>query len=615
MKDDRRSRIAIGRDHGSADDGSTSFAVVGIKRRRRRPLYFQTASFSIILSLLMATSTTLTSAAINDNNNNIKNSDKPPLLRHSTSNNNQRRRNLQYKNFCPTKQTGNFPTTNCGGYVSCKLGVQTSEGITTCASGTLYDYKSKTCTWPHLVQECKVGDELLPELTGKDANADSDEETKPPSLFCPPNYTGRAPTTDCLGYCDCISGIEGLSVNCPPRSFFDILTNQCTYNLYKCRMRVEQSSDTTNNEEEDVTSTLGLNELDRYCPIDYTGRAPLPECTGYIDCKNGKARRTKDCQGTTLFSVMKLACDDTMTSRDCDAIELFEPTLSPITREEMRADAKANFVNGCPASFTGYMVLPGCAHYMYCQGGVEVNTFKCAEGTLYNGSTCTWAHLVQCDTTAIPTYSPTEEPTFYPTVGPTIEPTSLDMDGPIYYPNFTRGICLNDGLYPSHVNKNYLFSNGNNCCTAYFPNNIEQCLIAVQPTPAPSPIAGAEWFPRYQDGTCINDKTQASPYEVNFFYTHEECCNFDWIPDVTYCLEHKPLYYPDYWNNICLNDGMQSVHETNVFDSYVECCLNGWVITDICLDAGGYNKNNGDNEEEQDEYYAELEGVEFYPDM
>ena len=43
---------------------------------------------------------------------------------------------------------------------------------------------------------------------------------------------------------------------------------------------------------------------------------------------------------------------------------------------------------------------------------------------------------------------------------------------------------------------------------------------------------------------------------------------------------------------------------------HVECCLNGWVITDICLDVGGYNNND----EEQDEY-AELEGVEFYPDM
>ncbi len=56
-----------------------------------------------------------------------------------------------------------------------------------------------------------------------------------------------------------------------------------------------------------------------------SSRAPTTNCDGYIDCKNGKARRIKDCPGTTRFDMMVMSCTYSLTSDGCDAVSLRPP--------------------------------------------------------------------------------------------------------------------------------------------------------------------------------------------------------------------------------------------------------------------------------------------------
>jgi hypothetical protein len=83
-----------------------------------------------------------------------------------------------------------------------------------------------------------------------------------------------------------------------------------------------------------LSAYVDVNELDRFCPADYTGRVPTTNCDGYVDCKNGKTRRSKDCPGTTRFDVMVMSCTYSLTLDGCDASP--EPTPAPHGEEDNR---------------------------------------------------------------------------------------------------------------------------------------------------------------------------------------------------------------------------------------------------------------------------------------
>ncbi len=474
-----------------------------------------------------------------------------------------------------------------------------------CASGTQFDVTSGTCTWPDGV-DCKTGSDLLSQVgSGGDGSDDEDEASR----FCPERYTGRAPSTNCKGYVECANGVGGLSAKCPPSTEFNHVTQQCQYDLDGCDMLNGDDGEPASNEPKHV------NELDQYCPTDFTGRAPTENCEGYVDCKNGQAKRSKSCPGTTRFSAMIMAC--TYVESGCDAVQTDDPTPPPLTKVQM--DELREEPVGCPDGHTGNVALPGCESYVYCSNGNEISRVKCGDGTLFNvvGGFCNWAAEVTCETTKMPSQSPTESPSQFPTVQPTLNPVELDLDGTVYYPNFTSGTCPSDGNQPADVGRQYLFADATSCCNRYFAANMDACVQASAPTTSPTPAAGATWYPDYDNSVCKNDD-QHSDHETNFFFTVEECCAFDFIKDEVGCLREAPAiqdvaYYPDYTTNACKNDGMQSPFESNVFGSMEECCQFEWIDYGLCITggSGGDQEDGGENDGSPDE---EEDGMEYYPD-
>mmetsp|Transcript_31742 Transcript_31742/g.58162 ORF Transcript_31742/g.58162 Transcript_31742/m.58162 type:complete len:193 (-) Transcript_31742:390-968(-) len=117
---------------------------------------------------------------------------------------------------------------------------------------------------------------------------------------------------------------------------------------------------------------------------------------------------------------------------------------------------------------------------------------------------------------------------------PTASPLAIIVEGVVYYPNFSNGLCLSDGNVPPDVSEGYLFENATECCDTYFPTNMEACLQARVPTAAPTPLGVKDWYPDYDNNICKNDGQQG-PFEINFFYNREECCGFELI-DTGKCL-------------------------------------------------------------------------------
>jgi len=572
-------------------------------RRRRRPLHSQNRTASITCCLLLASvaSSTLVFAA----DANIKTAP-PPRLRNS--------RALSAK-FCPGDYTGKAPTNKCAGYLSCKNGKPDST-VQPCASGTQFDVKTGTCTWPDNVT-CKTGDELLVQLgKAKGGGGDKDDGGKggeeEVSKFCPPGFTGRAPITKCRGYVDCKDGKEGSSGNCPPKSSFNMMEKQCQFDLDECQMMVDNDDPT-----DDRDKYEAVNELDSFCPPDYYGRAPSRNCDGFVDCKNGKAKRSKMCPGDTKFDVMLMAC--TFSKTGCDALPGPEPT-SPVSKMELQMDDPASTSEdepepfGCPDGHTGHLAVPGCEEYVYCSGGQEMQRLKCGGETLYDAAAgyCNWADQVTCDTTRVPSRSPVQHPTYFPTVQPTMNPAELDMDGQIYYPNFSTGTCSGDGNFPPGVGRNYLFATAEECCESNFPTNMEKCVQATLPTAALTPTGDKEWYPDYTNVVCKNDGDPGE-WETNFFFTYEECCEFEWLNTVS-CMRSAPVFYPDYNTNSCKIDGEQSHYELNTYGNLEECCRFDWIDYGLCI-TGGSGGGGTDEDDNDSGTQEELDdGMNYYPD-
>merc|ERR1719203_411767 len=251
---------------------------------------------------------------------------------------------------------------------------------------------------------------------------------------------------------------------------------------------------------------------------------------------------------------------------------------------------------GCGPDTTGYVVLPGCTRYVWCQAGSEVTRFDCADGTLYDevGGYCNWADQVVCDSTHAPTRGPAESPTWLPTSLPTSGPTELDLSGTVWYPDFSTGTCRSDGEYPEGVGREYLFGGAPSCCGAYFASNLDECLAAGaleagEEEEALAPPAGEpEWYPVPQEDRCRKDEEGYHGDWLPLYHTYGECCGFEWIRDRDECLRQEPviMFYPDYETDSCRNDGLQSQFEENLFESREECCRFKWIDYGLCILGG-----------------------------
>eukprot|EP00956_Cyclotella_meneghiniana_P033159 scaffold94039_cov70-Cyclotella_meneghiniana.AAC.1 len=341
------------------------------------------------------------------------------------------------KNPCSKGQTGRVPTEGCKGYADCLNGSKIASS--TCSAGTLYDSKSGICNWPAEVT-CDYGDGGEETTDDDDDYVDdyTDEEDGDEifAKFCPAGFTGKAPTTDCLGYVICTDGEEGLSAKCPTDSLFNGMTLRCEYGFNDCQLLVHdketnlgkyakfcpdkysgkaptkgcegyvkchkgtvtdalkcpagtmfdvmrlactyaevQCGDETTEEEEDESEgekeeTLSKKDMAKYCPEEYTGRAPTKDCDGYVDCRKGQMRLYKDCPTGTKFDVMILAC--TFSEVKCEAtIEATDyPTPSPAGKKD--GPERVIVDESCPEDYTGNKAIEGCSGYIYCALGKQM---------------------------------------------------------------------------------------------------------------------------------------------------------------------------------------------------------------------------------------------------
>jgi len=329
------------RDAGQTNERVEELLTMSGSKRQQSLLHsnncnYRTISISISicnLLLLLASSSSYLVSATKDND-----SGKPTNLRRNNDNKQQKqqqKRTLANSPLCPSQSsTGTYPTNNCHGYIHCTNGIQSSNVIQ-CSSGTLFDYQSKLCTWPHLLEGgCKVGDELLEfeDTADNNNNANNeemnnnDQELHSLDNYCPPNYTGLAPLKDCIGYVDCQNGVAKRSKACNSSNNlkFDIMTLSCVANM---------------------------NEND--CEVYYN-----------VD----------DAQ----------MLDDSIANDNSNGA----PTQSPNDNSNKKRSEYQTQIISCPPTYTGYKSLPGCTSYIYCRDGVEEGRYTCGSGTIYNGEIC-----------------------------------------------------------------------------------------------------------------------------------------------------------------------------------------------------------------------------------
>lgn len=170
----------------------------------------------------------------------------------------------------------------------------------------------------------------------------------------------------------------------------------------------------------------------------------------------------------------------------------------------------------------------------------------------------------------------TENPTYYPTAEPVDKLTQM------WYPIIAQSRCV---VLPSSSPEDDPYATYLECCQNPWINDRDACLedakTQLDPKP-PEPSELNKFYPDYFRGSCQNDGKQPAS-ETNLYETLDECCKNEWL-DYSRCKRissNEPLsnsgpngnkYYPDYFFNICRNDGNQLPSETYLFDNIEDCC-------------------------------------------
>lgn len=489
-----------------------------------------------------------------------------------------------YAKFCPAGFNGKAPTTDCLGYVVCTNG---EEGLSTkCPANSLFNSMTLRCEYGY--NDCQL-------LVTK--SVDENDLTQY-AKYCPDSYSGKAPTQGCGGYVKCDQGSVTDVLKCPQGTKFDVMKLACTYADVECE--AEDGHEEEEEEEKEVDHS-------KYCPTDYTGRAPTKNCNGYIDCRKGKVNLIKDCPVGTKFDVMILACTFSEVQCEASVEDTDYPTPSPESDGKKDKEDRPDRVvldDTCPAGFTGNKAINACTGYIYCAAGTRLGVFKCTAGTLFDAESgyCNWAANVNTDIPACATSSPSYTPTMaplYPTISPSYTPTILNLEGEIFYPDYKNGVCKNDGKYPPSLSSIYLRASAHGCCSAFFDSAYDRCMLAfTSEAPSSAPSGDQTWYPDYEFNLCRSD-LDYSPYETNFFSSYERCCEFDFL-DQAECLMKKPsamglIYYPHYPSGTCKNDARQSLDEVWLYTSKKDCCKNDQVQPySSCMDGTG---NGGEMEQ------------------
>jgi hypothetical protein len=172
----------------------------------------------------------------------------------------------------------------------------------------------------------------------------------------------------------------------------------------------------------------------------------------------------------------------------------------------------------------------------------------------------------------------TSEPTFSPTSQPTNDNEDYSSKE-MWYPIIAQSRCvlLQSGSPGSDPYETYT-----ECCGNPWINDKNACIEDAKTQLDPEPPALNKFYPDYFRGICQNDGKQPAS-EQNLYSNLDDCCKNEWL-DYSRCKQvssNKPStnngpngskYYPDYFFNVCRNDGNQPPKETYLFDNVEDCC-------------------------------------------
>eukprot|EP00985_Skeletonema_marinoi_P018515 scaffold10366_cov111-Skeletonema_marinoi.AAC.3 len=471
----------------------------------------------------------------------------------STKSLHQYDRSLASKTYCPPEKSGRVPTENCNGYVECVKGVQGNNRFD-CAPGTIFDAAADTCNWPDAVLDCS------PYIAYADGKA-TDEDLSSTNNYCPAEYTGRAPTSRCSGYVNCVYGEPTSAAECQSLTSFDSKTQMCVAAMTECKLLVEvtegMSEEMIQMEGEPGAETEDSLRIvfPRDCSGKFTGKAAINDCAGYIDCVDGAEIARYNCTQGTLFD-RNIGLCNWKASVFCESSSpSIKPTPAPSTASPTPWD-------------------PNNVYYPKWSEGLCVNDGKHPEDVDVK-------YLFSDIEVCCQTYFPTNQECVKITLPPTNAPTPTNSKPKIWYPDYVNNICKKDGKYGPYEQN--FFSSYDECCKFDFMDEVK--CMGKKP---------AIYYANYDTNTCTSDGNP-SPYEDKLFMTHQECCQYDWIHTETCTsagdvpvLNSAPVtvvevdYYPDLVYNKCKCDGKQRDTD-QIFSSYDECCKYPWLNKNECM--------------------------------
>jgi len=469
----------------------------------------------------------------------------------STKSLHQYDRSLASKTYCPPEKSGRVPTENCNGYVECVKGVQGNNRFD-CAPGTIFDAAADTCNWPDAVLDCS------PYIANADGKA-TDEDLSSTNNYCPAEYTGRAPTSGCSGYVNCVYGEPTSAAECQSSTSFDSKTQMCVAGMTECKLLVEvtegMSEEMIQMEGEPGAEPDDRIVFPRDCSGKFTGKAAINDCAGYIDCVDGAEIARYNCTQGTLFD-RNIGLCNWRESVFCESSSpSIKPTPSPSTASPTPWD-------------------PNNVYYPKWSEGLCVNDGKQPEDVDVK-------YLFSDIEVCCQTYFPTNQECVKITLPPTNAPTPTNLMPKIWYPDYVNNICKKDGKYGPYEQN--FFSSYDECCKFDFMDE-DKCMEKKP----------AIYYANYDTNTCTSDGNP-SPYEDKLFMTHQECCQYDWIYTET-CTSAGDVpvqnsapvtvvevdYYPDLVYNKCKCDGKQRDTD-QIFSSYDECCKYPWLNKNECM--------------------------------
>ena len=403
----------------------------------------------------------------------------------STKSLHQYDRSLASKTYCPPEKSGRVPTENCNGYVECVKGVQGNNRFD-CAPGTIFDAAADTCNWPDAVLDCS------PYIAYADWKA-TDEDLSSTNNYCPAEYTGRAPTSGCSGYVNCVYGEPTSAAECQSSTSFDSKTQMCVAGMTECKLLVEvtegMSEEMIQMEGEPGAEPDDRIVFPRDCSGKFTGKAAINDCAGYIDCVDGAEIARYNCTQGTLFD-RNIGLCNWRESVFCESSSpSIKPTPSPSTASPTPWD-------------------PNNVYYPKWSEGLCVNDGKQPEDVDVK-------YLFSDIEVCCQTYFPTNQECVKITLPPTNAPTPTNLMPKIWYPDYVNNICKKDGKYGPYEQN--FFSSYDECCKFDFMDE-DKCMEKKP----------AIYYANYDTNTCTSDGNP-SPYEDKLFMTHQECCQYDWI--------------------------------------------------------------------------------------